>query len=55
MTDDHERRRLIRQAVRVIATTIGYRWWSLDDLRDTTEHVLDNQREIIEKALTDLI
>ena len=38
-----------------VATTLGYRWWSLDDLRDTTEHVLDNQREIIEISLADLI
>lgn len=35
-----------------VATTLGYRWWSLDDLRTTTEHVLSNQRDMIEKALT---
>lgn len=34
-----------------VATTLGYRWWSLDDLRTTTEHVLSNQRVMIEKAL----
>jgi 8-oxo-dGTP pyrophosphatase MutT (NUDIX family) len=37
-----------------VATTLAYRWWSLDDLRGTTEHVLDNQREIIENALAGL-
>lgn len=37
-----------------VATTLGYRWWSLADLRDTTEHVLENQREIIESSLADL-
>jgi 8-oxo-dGTP pyrophosphatase MutT (NUDIX family) len=38
-----------------IETTVGYRWWSLDALRATTEHVLDNQRQIIEQSLADLI
>jgi 8-oxo-dGTP pyrophosphatase MutT (NUDIX family) len=38
-----------------VATTLDYRWWSLDDLRDTTEHVLDNQRGIIESLLEQLI
>ena len=26
-----------------VATTLSYRWWSRDDLRATSEHVLDNQ------------
>jgi len=38
-----------------VATTLGYRWWTLVDLRDTAEHVLDNQLEIIENSLADLI
>ena len=36
-----------------VATTLGYRWWTLVDLRDTAEHVLDNQLEIIENSLAD--
>lgn len=34
-----------------VGTTLGYRWWGLDELRTTTEHVLSNQRDLIEKAL----
>jgi len=38
-----------------VATTLDHRWWSLDDLRDTTEHVLDNQLGVIESLLAQLI
>ena len=38
-----------------VATTLDHRWWSLSDLRDTTEHVLDNQLGIIESLLEQLI
>ncbi len=34
-----------------IATTLSHRWWSLDDLRTTGEHVLDNQLAILEDSL----
>ncbi len=34
-----------------VATTLSHRWWSRDDLRGTSEHVLDNQLAIIEQAL----
>lgn len=34
-----------------VATTLDYRWWSLDALRTTAEHVLDNQLEVIVKVL----
>jgi len=36
-----------------IATTLDYRWWSLAELRTTSEHVLGNQLAVIEKALAD--
>lgn len=34
-----------------VATTLGHRWWGLDELRDTDEHVLANQLTMIETAL----
>jgi len=34
-----------------IPTTLGYRWWSVDELRATTEHVLGNQLAVIAEVL----
>lgn len=36
-----------------IATTLSYRWWTLDMLRSTQERVLDNQLTVIETVLAE--
>lgn len=34
-----------------VDTTLGYRWWTLEELRTTTERLLPNQVAVIESAL----
>lgn len=36
-----------------IATTLGYRWWSLEALRATSEQVIDDQLAAITATLGD--